>query len=139
LKNLRIPNAETVNDITWEGSGLRIAIAAGSSIYCAAVRPNYKWCYLSNGTLVFAYQKTDRVEFCVVFWDTKTDEKYMKYVKELTEIKGEGEYCAIFSHPEEEYTQIDLCNSIGTTIETKQVALEVSVYGMSKTHIIACS
>jgi WD repeat-containing protein 35 len=63
----------------------------------------------------------------------------MKYVKELTEIKGEGEYCAIFSHPEEEYTQIDLCNSIGTTIETKQVALEVSVYGMSKTHIIACS
>ena len=73
LKNLRIPNAETVNDITWEGNGLRIAIAAGSAIYCAAVRPNYKWCYLSNGTLVFAYQKTDRVEFCVVFWDTKSD------------------------------------------------------------------
>jgi len=66
--------------------------------------------------LVFAYQKTDRVEFCVVFWDSKSDEKYMKYVKDLTEIKGEGEYCAIFSHPEEEVTQIDLCNSIGTTI-----------------------
>ena len=81
LKNLRIPNAETVNDITWEGSGLRVAIAAGSNIYVAAVRPNYKWCYLSNGVLVFAYQKTDRVEFCVVFWDTKSDEKYMKYVK----------------------------------------------------------
>jgi WD repeat-containing protein 35 len=41
-----------------------------------------------------------------VFWDTKTDEKYMKYVKELIDIKGEGEYCAIFSKPEEEYTQV---------------------------------
>ena len=61
LKNLRVPNAETVTDISWEGSGLRLAIAAGSNIYCAAIRPNYKWCYLSNGTLVFAFQKSDRV------------------------------------------------------------------------------
>ena len=88
LKNLRVPNAETVTDISWEGTGLRVAIAAGYNVFCAAIRPNYKWCYLSNGTLVFAFQKSDRVEFCLVFWDTKTDEKYMKYVKDLSDIKG---------------------------------------------------
>ena len=43
---------------------------------------------MSNGTIVFAYQKSDRVDFCVVFWDTKNDEKSMKYIKDLTEIKG---------------------------------------------------
>lgn len=89
--------------------------------------------------MVFGFQKSDRVEFCVVFWDTKSDEKYMKYVKDLTEIKGEGEFCAIFSRPDEDITQIDLCNSIGTTIESKQVALDVTVYGMSRTHIVVCS
>ncbi len=73
LKNLRIPQAETVLDLSWEGNGLRLAVVAGQNIYCASIRPNYKWCYLSNGTLVFAFQKLDRVENCVVFWDTKTD------------------------------------------------------------------
>jgi hypothetical protein len=37
----------------------------------------------------------------VVFWDTKTDEKYMKYVKDLADIKGEGEFCTIFSKLDE--------------------------------------
>jgi hypothetical protein len=32
-----------------------------------------------------------------------------------------------------------LCNSIGTTIESKQVGLEVTAFAMSKTHIITCS
>ena len=63
----------------------------------------------------------------------------MKYVKELTEIKGEGEFCTIFSKHDEETTKIDLCNSIGTIIETKEVALDAIVYGMSKTHIVVCS
>lgn len=97
LRNLKIPNYETVTDLSWDGSGLRIAVAAGSNVYCALIRPNYKWCYLSNGTLVFAFQKSDRVEFCVVFWDTKTDEKYMKYVKDLVAIRGAGDFCSIFS------------------------------------------
>ena len=63
----------------------------------------------------------------------------MKYIKELVEIRGEGEFCVLFSHPEEEITQIDLCNSIGSTIESKQVGLEVTVFAMSKTHIVVCS
>lgn len=36
-------------------------------------------------------------------------------------------------------TQIDLCNSIGTIIESKQVNLDSNIYSMSKTHIIVCS
>jgi WD repeat-containing protein 35 len=34
---------------------------------------------------------------------------------------------------------VDLCNSIGTIIESKEVALDATVYGMSKTHIVVCS
>jgi hypothetical protein len=57
------------------------------------------------------------VDFCLVFWDTKNDKKSFKNVKGLAEIKGEGEYCAIFSKINEDATvQIDLCNSLGTTL-----------------------
>ncbi len=88
LRNLKVPNCESVVDISWEGSGLRLSIGAGSNIYCAAIKPNYKWCYLSNGTIVFGYQKSDRIDFCIVFWETKTDKRYFKYVKDLSEIRG---------------------------------------------------
>lgn len=117
LRNLKIPNCENVVDISWEGTGLRLSIGAGSNIYCAAIKPNYKWCYLSNGTIVFGYQKSDRVDFCVVFWETKTDKKFFKYVKDLAEIRGEGEYCSLFSKIDDDTAvQIDLCNSLGTTL-----------------------
>lgn len=85
---MRIPNSPSVVDVSWEGTGLRLAIGAGGNTYCAVIKPNYKWCYLSNGTIVFGFQKIDRVDYCIVFWDTKNDEKYMKYVKDLLEIKG---------------------------------------------------
>lgn len=40
-----------------------------------------------------------------------------KYVKDLVEIKGEGEYAAVFSKVDDDATvQIDLCNSLGTTL-----------------------
>lgn len=140
LRNLKIPNCDNVVDISWEGSGLRLSIGAGSNIYCASIKPNYKWCYLGNGTVVFAYQKSDRVDFCLVFWETKTDRKIFKYVKDLSEIKGEGEYCAVFSKVNDDATvQIDLCNSLGTTLETKFVSLDVIGYHMSRTHIIIIS
>lgn len=117
-----------------------MSIGAASNIYCAAIKPNYKWCYLSNGTIVFGYQKSDRIDFCLVFWEPKSDRKVFKYVKDLAEVKGEGEYCAVFSKIDDDATvQIDLCNSIGTTLETKFVNLDVIAYHMSKTHIIIIS
>ena len=36
-----------------------------------------------KGTLIFGYQKSDRIDFCVVFWDTKQNKKNIKQVKNL--------------------------------------------------------
>jgi WD repeat-containing protein 35 len=63
----------------------------------------------------------------------------MKYVRDLAEIRGQGEFCAIFTKNDFELVQVDLCNSIGTIIESKQLALEASIFVMSRTHIVACS
>lgn len=69
LRTLRVPGSG-VNGISWEGNGLRLALAVDSFVYFANVRPDYKWGYFCN-TLVYAFNRPDRAEHCVMFWDTK--------------------------------------------------------------------
>ncbi len=45
--------------------------------------------------MIFGYQKSDRIDFCVVFWDTKQNKKNIKQVKNLIQIKSFGDYCCI--------------------------------------------
>jgi WD repeat-containing protein 35 len=74
LRGLKIPG-NSINGITWEAGGLRLALAVDSFIYFANIRPDYKWGYFSN-TVVFGYTPRERVEWRVIFWDVKTNEKY---------------------------------------------------------------
>jgi len=129
----------TVTAISWDGDGLRAALAVGASIYFANVKPDYKWGYFSN-TLVYAFEK-DKKEHCVVFWDTVTDEKYTKYVKGLLGIQASGDYCVLAVRAEEADDQyiLILCNSIGSPVDSKYINIEPTFLTMSKTHVIACS
>tara|TARA_B110000971_G_C19773788_1_gene392072 strand:- start:383 stop:556 length:174 start_codon:yes stop_codon:yes gene_type:complete len=54
--------------MSWEGSGLRIALAVDAYIYFANIRPDYVWDWFGN-TLVYAYNKADRTDVCVTFWN----------------------------------------------------------------------
>lgn len=69
LRTLRVPGSG-ISGLSWEGNGLRLALAVDSFVYFANVRPDYKWGYFCN-TLVYAFNRPDRAEHCVMFWDTK--------------------------------------------------------------------
>lgn len=58
------------------------------------VRPDYKWGYFCN-TLVYAFNRPDRSEHCVMFWDTKNNDKYPKYVRKLVAIQAFGDFCVL--------------------------------------------
>lgn len=73
LRAMRIPG-EDIASLTWEGSGLRIALAVDSFIYFANVRPAYTWCYFLN-TVAYCYQ---RREPTVQFWNLTTGEMHPK-------------------------------------------------------------
>lgn len=56
LKTLRVPNADLVTSISFEGSGLRLVMGVGGSLYFANLKLDYKWCYMAQAeTLVFGY------------------------------------------------------------------------------------
>ena len=55
LRTLRVPGTG-IGGISWEGNGLRLALAVDSFVYFANVRPDYKWGYFCN-TLVYAFNR----------------------------------------------------------------------------------
>uniref|UniRef100_A0A803XM55 WD repeat-containing protein 35 n=1 Tax=Meleagris gallopavo TaxID=9103 RepID=A0A803XM55_MELGA len=139
LRTLKVPGKQ-ISALSWEGGGLKIALAVDSYIYFANIRPDYKWGYCSN-TVVYAYTRPDRPEYCVVFWDTKNNEKYVKYVKSLISITTYGDFCVLATKADEDQPQyvLVLCNSIGTPLDPKYIDIGPLFVTMTRTHVIAAS
>ncbi|XP_021109180.1 WD repeat-containing protein 35 isoform X3 [Heterocephalus glaber] len=139
LGTLKVPG-KRMSALSWEGGGLKIALAVDSFIYFANIRPDYKWGYCSN-TVVYAYTTPDRPEYCVVFWDTKNNEKYVKYVKSLISVTTCGDFCILATKADESHPQfvLVLCNSIGTPLDPKYIDIVPLFVTMTKTHVIAAS
>ncbi|XP_060267833.1 WD repeat-containing protein 35 isoform X7 [Ovis aries] len=139
LGTLKVPGKH-MSALSWEGGGLKIALTVDSFIYFANIRPDYKWGYCSN-TVVYAYTRRDRPEYCVTFWDTKNNDKYVKYVKSLISITTCGDFCILATKADENHPQfvLVLCNSIGTPLDPKYIDLVPLFVTMTKTHVIAAS
>uniref|UniRef100_A0A671TY55 WD repeat-containing protein 35 n=1 Tax=Sparus aurata TaxID=8175 RepID=A0A671TY55_SPAAU len=139
LRTLKVPGKQ-MTGVAWEGGGLRIGLAVDSYIYFANIRPDYKWGYCCS-TVVYAYTKPDRQEYCVVFWDTKNNEKFVKYVKSLMSITTSGDFCILASKADDTQPQyvLILCNSIGTPLDSKYIDIDPLFVTMTKTHVIAAS
>ncbi|XP_048453080.1 WD repeat-containing protein 35 [Rhincodon typus] len=150
LRTLKV-SGKQMYAVSWEGGGLRIALAVDSFIYFANIRPDYKWGYCSN-TVVYAYTRPDRLEYCVVFWDTKNNEKYVKYVRSLISITTCGDFCILATKADDSSPQDEnemesvvamyvlvLCNSIGTPLDSKYIDIDPLFITMTKTHVIVAS
>mmetsp|Transcript_7812 Transcript_7812/g.27429 ORF Transcript_7812/g.27429 Transcript_7812/m.27429 type:complete len:1008 (-) Transcript_7812:93-3116(-) len=138
LRSLRVPGSG-VSAVSWEGGGLRIALAVDQYIYFANVRPDYRWGYFGK-TLVYAFNKPDRAEHCVMFWDTETGERYAKYVKRLISIRACEDYCVLATHAEEpgQYILI-LCNAIGSPMDSKYIEVQPTFVSMTPYHVVVAS
>ncbi|DAZ96060.1 TPA: hypothetical protein N0F65_005838 [Lagenidium giganteum] len=163
LRSLRVPGSR-IEALAWEGTGLRICLAVDSHIYFANIRPAYKWGFYAT-TLVYTYNRVDQVENVVVFWDVKSDERYVKCIKGLLGIKAAGDNCVLVTKicnedmnnngtvdaesgatnrteqqpfKEIQYSLI-LCDTIGSPIETKVIDFEPLFVSMTPRHVIAAS
>ena len=71
-------------------------LAIDSNVLFANIQPDYIWAYF-NQTVVFAFRKPERNDMCITFWNTKINEKSVKYMKSLLAIKAHGDYCVLVS------------------------------------------
>jgi WD repeat-containing protein 35 len=139
LRTLRVPG-NNLRSISWEGNGLRLALAVDSHIFFANIRPDYLWGYFSH-TLVYAVLKKERSEHVVVFWDTQSDEKYTKYIKQVTHIRSSDEFCVLVTKADDSSGQYILivCNDIGSPVDSKYLHIEPLHVAMTNTHVIVAS
>lgn len=149
IRSLRVPG-ENISSLTWEGSGLRIALSVDSFIFFANIRPTYTWAFLLN-TIVYAHSRRDRKESTVVFWDILTSELQTKIVNNLRFIVAGSVYCAIvwteiLSNVEakengevKEIHHVQLRNSIGAVIDSKVIPFLPTCISMSSNYFIAAN
>ena len=162
LKTLKVPGKKLAS-VNWEGNGLRLVITIDSLIYFANLRPAYKWCYLNN-TVVYSYTKPGKNEHCIIFYDIKTGETNMKFMKNLLSISGAGDHCILIAQGDDSSSHgqsttasalaarltnpklthqvqyaIVLCNSIGTPLEHKYIDFQPVYWSMNNTHILVSS
>mmetsp|Transcript_13455 Transcript_13455/g.34500 ORF Transcript_13455/g.34500 Transcript_13455/m.34500 type:complete len:812 (+) Transcript_13455:111-2546(+) len=138
LRTLKVPGKE-LRSLTWEGAGLRLALAVDHFIYFANVRPDYNWGFFSD-TIVYSFTTKSRAEHCVVFWDTKLNGHQVKYVRALTKMAAAGQYTVLATRHEDEDTwALILCNKIGQAIDSKFIHIEPIFLDISETHVVAAS
>eukprot|EP00753_Platysulcus_tardus_P015766 PLAT5272.2.p1 GENE.PLAT5272.2~~PLAT5272.2.p1 ORF type:complete len:1194 (+),score=710.47 PLAT5272.2:43-3624(+) len=136
LRTLKVPGGG-ISALGWEGGGLRIALAVDCFIYFANIRPDYLWGYFCN-TLAYAYNKPDKTEHTVVFWELSSSERYVKTVRKLLSITAAGENCVMATRVEDKEGQylLILCNAIGSPVDTKYIDRYPKHVCMTKYHII---
>jgi len=137
LRTLKVPGGG-IKALSWEGGGLRVALAVDAYIYFANIRPDYKWAYFgapppasltvgqpSGGTLCYAYTRPDRVESTVMFWDLATDERVTATVSGLRALAAGGDNCALVTGPDVVTGgfRVQLCNAIGAPVDSKALPL----------------
>ncbi|KPI86477.1 hypothetical protein ABL78_4461 [Leptomonas seymouri] len=138
LRTLRVAGKQC-GGITWEGDGLRVAIAVDSSVYFANVRLEYKYCYFKQ-TVVFSFTVPDKVEETVMFWNVNSNERWTKSVRRLQYINACEDTCVLICRPDETQQQsmIQLVNNIGSPLDTRFIDIEPYTYSMNSSHVVCC-
>ena len=140
LRTTRIPaSGDMVSKVSFEGTGLRLVMAVGNALFFANIKPDYKWGYMQNNTLVFGFQKQDRVDYNLIFWQIEKDRKVIKQVKYLVNVKAVDDHCCVVTKLGADLFQLQLMNSIGSPLDTKLVNIEPEFMAMSQTHVVVAS
>ncbi|TPX61518.1 hypothetical protein PhCBS80983_g01035 [Powellomyces hirtus] len=141
LRSLKVPG-KRITSLSWEYSGLRIALAVESFIYFANIRPDYRWTFFANDILAYAYNRAERAETILTYWNTKTNERYIKPINKLLLMTSYGDNSLLVTKSDDEESDqwiLTVANAIGTAQETKFVDFEPKFATMTKTHVFVAS
>jgi WD repeat-containing protein 35 len=163
LRTLKIPGKE-ISSLSWEGkSNCRIALGVDSFIYFANIRLDYIWCFFSKHVVAFVETTSnqnqslliDPNQNVVVFWDTRGNQKTSIIIDFVLGMYGHGDHCVISSEitkpsakdvaiaPDVNFKdqnyQLSVCNSLGTTVDSRFIDLKPLFITMNSTFVIVAN
>uniref|UniRef100_A0A914X6A2 Anaphase-promoting complex subunit 4 WD40 domain-containing protein n=1 Tax=Plectus sambesii TaxID=2011161 RepID=A0A914X6A2_9BILA len=139
LRTLKVPGRD-IAGCSWEATGLRVCLAVDSHLFFANIRPDYKWGYCGQ-TVVYSYPRPEKNEHCVVFYDVKLEEMYVKSLRFLRAIASFGDYCTLINRADDPggIYLLQLCNGIGTPVDFKYVDIDPVFVAMNSTEVLVAS
>ncbi|XP_023301844.2 WD repeat-containing protein 35 [Lucilia cuprina] len=157
-RTLKVPGNQ-ITSISWEGKSLRIAMAVDSFIYFANIRPDYRWCYFEK-TVVFLSErsngKTNNLNL-ITFWNTSSNQSFLKEVETCLAMAACNEHCVLAvecisgnikdlaltslerKNADDKLYQLLLCNSIGTTVDSKYTEVCPNFIGINSNYVAIAS
>lgn len=135
--------------MAWEGRSLRIAMAVDSFIYFANIRSDYIWSYFGK-TVAFLHSDNIRDGSMITFWDTVSNQCFIKQVDNVLGMASTTEHCAIavecIRQPDEkddrtecEKFQLLVCNTMSTTVDAKYTDLRPDFLAINSSYVVIAS
>jgi hypothetical protein len=125
--------------VSWDGSGVCLAVATDHILYLVNIRPNYQYAACGS-TLAYTFQSRTTFEHFVMFWNTTTNEQHCKASKPVLVLAGHGLYALVVTKGAYwgKYS-LTICNSIGSPVDSRTLHLEPSMAAITSTHAVVCS
>lgn len=160
LFSLKIAQGQ-IDSLSFDGTGLKLALAVGAHLFFAVARPSYLWAFCAPHTVVYAFKKPSRQDTSLVFWNAKTGERHAKYIRQLSAIASHKDHVVLAARADDgssgsaaeggsgtagagtgggeaEYALV-LCNNIGAPVDTKRTPIEPRHLAVTDSLIIAAS
>ncbi|XP_069964881.1 WD repeat-containing protein 35 isoform X2 [Bactrocera oleae] len=161
IRTLKVPGNE-ISSLSWEGKSLRIAMAVDSFIYFANIRPDYMWCYFEK-TVVFLNKNStnhtrNSTTNVITFWNTVSNQSFLKEVEPALGMAACNDHCVLAveclnsnmkenivtdaTNPiqnDDKCYQLMLCNSIGTTVDSKYTDMKPNFIAINSGHVAIAS
>lgn len=149
LRSLKVPGRE-ISALAWEAKSLRIALAVDSFIYFANIRADYHWAYF-NKTLAFVNSENVRQGCTITFWDTVSNQCFIKQVDTVIGMAATTEHCVMalehIRQPDDkdmpseaaEKFQLLVCNTMSTTLDAKYSDVRPSFLGINSSFVAVAS
>ncbi|XP_022212220.2 WD repeat-containing protein 35 isoform X1 [Drosophila obscura] len=163
-RTLKVPGSD-ITSLSWEGKSLRIAMAVDSFIYFANIRPDYIWCYFEK-TVVFLNSHSssgngvrETPMSVITFWNTVSNQSFLKEVEPTLCLAASSEHCVLgvecvssnikeialstlenrSNAADDRVYQLLLCNSIGTTVDSKYTDIRPCFVGINSSYVAIAS
>jgi len=140
LRTMKVPGG-IIHGLTWEGGGLRLALAVDSFIYFANIRPDCQWGLFGdfngkNNILVTAFSPAERSGLAVQFWNIATNKRFKRRTTRLHALRAAGDHCVLVESFAEEKYKVTLHDETGAQVDFRFAPVEPRFVAMTPYYII---
>ncbi|KAI8908538.1 hypothetical protein EDD86DRAFT_191622, partial [Gorgonomyces haynaldii] len=134
---LKVPGKK-LSCLSWEYVGTRLALSVDSFVFFANIRRNYKWATVAQDVIVYTFNQPESADNEIVFWNHKTNDKRIKTLQGLVCIAADKEHCLLVTK-KDDGASLMVCNSIGTTLDTKNIPFVPKLCKISNNDVVLAS